>query len=140
MRKPSQRSKATARRREVHAYATHALAANGFGGAAVAGIEQRLKSARARPRAQVRLNGLAAVLDPIRGAVGDLVRSVVAWWKRRREASATYAALAELDARTLHDLGFDRSELSSVAAEIAGQIDSDRTRAHAVRRLRRSFR
>jgi uncharacterized protein YjiS (DUF1127 family) len=137
MRKSSRRNRATARH-EVHAYAMHAFAANGFGDAAIAGIEQRLKSIGARPRERALPTGWAAVRDAIVRAIVDPVRAVVAWWQRRRKADETYAALAGLDARTLHDLGFDRSELSSVAAEIAGTVD--RTRAHTVRRLRRPFR
>ena len=35
---------------------------------------------------------------------------------RRCRARAAYVTLAELDARTLRDLGIDRSELASIAA------------------------
>ena len=138
MRKQSQGNKAASRRREVQAYAAHALAANGFGDAAIFPIEQRLKSVDARPRSQVRPDGVAAILDAVHQLIQDFVRPIVAWWKRRQRASATYAALSELDARTLRDLGFDRSELSSVAAEIAGDVHS--TRVRTVRRLPRRFR
>lgn len=46
----------------------------------------------------------------------------------RRLARRTEQALARLDARTLRDLGLTRSELSSVANEIAG--DTDTTQRH----------
>lgn len=137
MRKSSQSNKAAVRR-EARAYAMHALAANGFGDAAVAGLEQRLKSIGSRPRERAHATGLGAVLHAVREAIRDTLRSIIAGWRRRQQASATYGALSELDARTLHDLGFDRSELSSVAAEIAG--DADPTRAHTARRHRRPFR
>jgi uncharacterized protein YjiS (DUF1127 family) len=138
MRKQSQGNKAASRRRAVQAYAMHALAGNGFGDAAIFPIEQRLKSVDARPRSRTRPDGLAAILAAVHSLIQDLVRPVVAWWKRRQQASATYTALSELDARTLRDLGFDRSELSSVAAEIAGDVRS--TRVRTIRRLPRRFR
>jgi uncharacterized protein YjiS (DUF1127 family) len=42
-----------------------------------------------------------------------------AMWVRRRLYRATQNALRDLDSRTMHDLGLDRSEISSVAAEVA---------------------
>ncbi len=47
-----------------------------------------------------------------------------------REARATYESLRHLDDRALRDLGFDRLEISSVAAEASGRVE--RTRAHAL--------
>ena len=46
---------------------------------------------------------------------------------KRREALAMCAALEALDDRVLHDLGFTRSEIESVAAEATGE--TERTRA-----------
>jgi uncharacterized protein YjiS (DUF1127 family) len=46
---------------------------------------------------------------------------------RRRETLATRDALGALDDRVLHDLGFARSEIDSVAAEATGL--AERTRA-----------
>lgn len=62
-------------------------------------------------------------------AVADAARRARESWKRAQQASATYVALRALDARTLRDLGFDRSELASVAAECAGAIDRTRVRS-----------
>ena len=57
------------------------------------------------------------------------IRLCVRTPRKRRQAAATYAALRELDDHMLHDLGFDRSEVSSVAAESAGEIERTRVRA-----------
>jgi len=40
---------------------------------------------------------------------------LLAGWRQRRDSRLTYLALSGLDARTLRDLGFDRSELLSIA-------------------------
>jgi len=56
-------------------------------------------------------------------------RSLIVAWKRQQQARATYRALRGLDARTLRDIGFHRSEISSVAAEIGGAAEV--TRIHA---------
>ena len=138
MRNPSQRNRVQSRRREVDAYARHALAANGFGDAAVDGTGQRLNSCRTRPAPRPRPYRGRPVGEAILHAVRKLAGSVVAWWRRRQQASATYLALCALDGRELRDLGFDRSEISSVAAEIAG--DADSTRARTVPRSPRPFR
>ena len=55
-------------------------------------------------------------------------------WRQRRLAWATYKSLRRLDARTLRDIGLDRSEMRSVSAEIAGE--ADRTRVQSLRTLR----
>jgi uncharacterized protein YjiS (DUF1127 family) len=49
-------------------------------------------------------------------------------YRKRREAWAVYDALRDLDDRTLRDLGFDRSEIRSVAAEWAGEAEHTRVR------------
>lgn len=78
-----------------------------------------------RPRRRSRYDARLA-------AVATAIRQVWSAWKRRGLAAETYHALSGLDARTLRDLGLDRSELASVAAELAG--DAERTRVHAQRR------
>ena len=54
-----------------------------------------------------------------------------AWdfYRERRCTRLIYETLLELDDRTLRDLGFDRSEVMSVAAEVAAL--ADRTRLNA---------
>lgn len=53
-------------------------------------------------------------------------RRLLAGWLRRRQAARMRAELRAVDARALRDLGFDRSEIDSVVAEISG--DAERTR------------
>lgn len=48
--------------------------------------------------------------------------------RQRRQARAIYNALQQLDDRTLHDLGFYRDEIASVAAETTGQAEHTRIR------------
>jgi uncharacterized protein YjiS (DUF1127 family) len=89
----------------------------------------------AAARRGLRFGGAAARSRPVPAirallrAVADAVRRARESWKRGQQASATYVALRALDARTLRDLGFDRSELASVAAECAGAIDRTRVRS-----------
>jgi len=51
-------------------------------------------------------------------------------WMRARQVNATARALDLLDNHLLHDIGMDRSELLSAAAELHGQ--SKRERRHAL--------
>jgi uncharacterized protein YjiS (DUF1127 family) len=46
----------------------------------------------------------------------------------RQRASAIRDMLRQLDDRSLHDLGFDRSEITSVAAEATGVVEATRVR------------
>jgi hypothetical protein len=59
-------------------------------------------------------------------AIVDRLRRETARRKRRADARASYRALCELDARTLRDLGMDRSELRSVVLERHGEIEATR--------------
>jgi uncharacterized protein YjiS (DUF1127 family) len=56
------------------------------------------------------------------------VRRFIARWRRHRRAAEMSASLHALDARTLRDLGFHRSEIDSVIAEISGDAESTRRR------------
>ena len=60
-----------------------------------------------------------------------VLKRLVRAWRRWKAARATRLELSTLDARMLRDLGIDRSEVGSVAAEIAGL--AERTRALAMR-------
>ena len=118
---------------ELDGWARRAAAASGFGDAQVMpqGPDAYRLTLEARSE---RSASLAAILATLAAAVASAVRRLHASWSMARSARATYRALRQLDARTLHDLGLDRSEARSVAAEIAGE--SDRTRIQALRTLR----
>ena len=49
--------------------------------------------------------------------------------QRRQDAHDTHRMLRSLDSRTLRDLGFDRSEIGSLAAEIGDLAEPTRVRA-----------
>lgn len=118
-------------RDEMAALARRTAAANGFGEAAVSSTAQLglLDSIELSHQARaLRSANLRQLLGAAYLAITGWMRQTLAEWKRRRHAHATLAALRGLDARMLRDLGFHRSELMSVAAEIAGAADSTRTR------------
>jgi uncharacterized protein YjiS (DUF1127 family) len=106
-------------------YARHAAAANGFGdaGLAFAGV----RTVR-RPAIAHRPQPLGGVVGRAFRAMLDLVATQVADWRRARLASATDAALQSLDDRALHDIGLDRSEISSFAASAGRDGDPTRVR------------
>ncbi|HET9045553.1 MAG TPA: DUF1127 domain-containing protein, partial [Casimicrobiaceae bacterium] len=62
-------------------------------------------------------------------AVATFLRELAARIRRRREASVFRDELRGLDDHMLHDLGIDRSEIGSVASEMAGLTDPTRLRA-----------
>lgn len=71
------------------------------------------------------LAGLAARLFArLEQAVERLGRQ----WAREREQRLTEAALRQLDARTLRDIGLTRGEVASAAAEHAGIVEATRAR------------
>jgi len=128
---------ATDRAAELDGWARRAATANGFGDARAdaqvmpQGLDAHRLTIEARSE---RSASLAAILATLVASVASAVRRLHASWSMARSARATYRALRQLDPRTLHDLGLDRSEMRSVAAEIAGE--SDRTRVQALRTLR----
>ena len=79
------------------------------------------QAARAR-----RSYALGEIFATMARAVVAMVRDAYAGYVRRRAAKAARLALGELDDRTLRDLGLDRSEIGSVAAEVTG--GAERTR------------
>ena len=60
----------------------------------------------------------------------EWVGRISARYRQHRRAMETRAELAQLDDRVLHDLGFDRSEIASIAAEANG--DAEHTRSVAL--------
>jgi len=70
----------------------------------------------------------AAFFASVAGAIVAAATRIQGEWTRRQQDRATRDALRRLDDHTLRDLGFDRSEIGSVAAEIASRADRTRVR------------
>jgi uncharacterized protein YjiS (DUF1127 family) len=124
---------------ELSAWARRASAANGFGEAAETMAPTRAVPAvdATHPMLDARAQRYANLFEMVRAATAAAARAARRWvsaWQRRRAEHETFRALRALDARTLHDLGLDASELRSVAMEISGETDP--TRAHALMRLK----
>jgi uncharacterized protein YjiS (DUF1127 family) len=61
-------------------------------------------------------------------SAGAIARRAYAHHRQRRQARDVYDALRQLDDRMLRDLGFDRSEITSVAAEMTREAEYTRMR------------
>jgi uncharacterized protein YjiS (DUF1127 family) len=138
------------------ASARRALAASGFGCAAVhgaaaghtrvldetplsapvavpAGVRRAVPSAtqpEAAARAE-RSRRLGDIEASIWRPVAHRLQVLLTRLDQRLQARGTYLALRELDARTLRDIGVDRSEILSVALELSGAFQT--TRVHTTR-------
>jgi uncharacterized protein YjiS (DUF1127 family) len=106
----------------LEAWATHTFASNGFGDAVIgtgvpapsldaAGLHRTARLARSLVIGNVIAAALASLVASLRRA-GERYRAY-------RIARETRDALGSLDDRTLRDLGYHRSEIGSVAAEVA---------------------
>jgi uncharacterized protein YjiS (DUF1127 family) len=117
---------------EVERWAQHARAANGLGDVATLDTPAtaRQTSYEAHQAASAhRSFTLGEIIVVVLQAAGAIARRAYARHKQRRQARAIYDALRQLDDRTLHDLGFERREITSVAAEFTGEAEPDRVRA-----------
>lgn len=109
---------------DLRPWGQDALAANSFGGDATPdspvppwlASEQLLEAARAHRSATL----VTFIVSAIR-TVGVAARRARRRYRQRQEARAIYDTLQQLDDRTLHDMGLERSEISSVASEATGQ-------------------
>ena len=118
-------------RNEIDAVALRTFASSGFGDTAIGRAQPHsvLDSIELYHQARIyRSYKLREIVKAMLQAVVDFVRPIVARWKRQQHARATYLALRALDSHTLRDLGFHRSELMSVAAEVAGRAETTRVR------------
>jgi uncharacterized protein YjiS (DUF1127 family) len=70
---------------------------------------------------------VALIVAAIRAA-GAKVRRAYARHRQRRQARVIDRELHQLDDRMLHDLGFTRDEISSIAAEATGRAEYTRIR------------
>ncbi len=86
-----------------------------------------------RPVSAMRREGLAATVARrfARGLawLAQAAKRRGRQWARARERRLTETALRRLDSRTLRDIGLTHSEIPSMAAECAGQVEATRARA-----------
>lgn len=128
-------------RDEIERWVQQAVAANGFGGSGDVAIRDTTASTRPTSyelyhAARVhRTATLGKIVVAMIEAVAGMVRRAYARHLQRRKAGETRDALAYLDDRALRDLGLDRSEITSVAAEISGQAAYTRLRVLQTLRL-----
>jgi uncharacterized protein YjiS (DUF1127 family) len=117
---------------EVERRAQCARAANGLGDFATIDAPTSTRQTSHAPdqaARALRSFTIGEIIVVVLQAAGAIARRALARHKQRREARAIYDALRQLDDRTLHDLGFDRSEMTSVAAEVTGEAEPARVRA-----------
>ena len=113
-------------------WARHALAANGFGDVGITDTAPSARPASYDMYHAVRAHrslALGQIIIAAIKAVEAFARRALARHKQRRQARVAYDALHQLDDRTLRDLGFDRSEIMSLAAEVTGEAECTRVRA-----------
>jgi uncharacterized protein YjiS (DUF1127 family) len=120
----------------LDAWARHAAASNGFADVDAGSLTPSHQSTLELDAAarEFRAASLRAILAAIGASLLAQFKPLYSSWQRYQLAAATHRALSQLDARTLHDIGLDRSELHSIARELTGEID--RTRAHSLMTLR----
>lgn len=128
-------------RGELEAIALRANQANAFGQAALSpAAYEHLDSVTLHRAARAHASHVMRqiIASAARRAVG-YVRKVWAQIEQSRQTHATIRALSSLDSHTLRDLGFHRSEIPSIAAQIAAARKPHEcapTRAYAVQTLR----
>jgi uncharacterized protein YjiS (DUF1127 family) len=114
---------------DIEAWARHARGVNGLAGDAEAGASAAPSSYELHRAARIdRAFTLAEIIAEMVWAVGAFVGQAYARHRQRRQASSLRDALRQLDDHTLRDLGFDRSEISSVVAEVTGEAERTRLR------------
>ena len=116
---------------EIESWAHYARAANGLGDfETAAGMRPPLSSSHELRRAALahRSFALGEIVVAAFRAAGAMARRAYVRYRQHRRTRAVYDTLRELDGHTLRDLGFDRSEIRSVAAELTGEAERTRVR------------
>jgi uncharacterized protein YjiS (DUF1127 family) len=116
---------------EIESWAEHARAANGLGDleTATAAYSNRASGQASYQTARShRSFTLGEILVAVLQVAISTAHRAYARYQQHRQAGAIYDTLRELDDRTLRDLGFDRSEIRSVAAELTGEAERTRMR------------
>jgi uncharacterized protein YjiS (DUF1127 family) len=119
---------------EGDAWAHQPLVANGFDDAAATELPTSYGVIHTARRNRALMLG-ALTAAAIQGAAA-IARRVYAHLRQRWQARATYESLQQLGDYELRDLGFHRSELESIAAEVTGAVEPTRTRAWRMLLLR----
>jgi len=118
---------------ELAAWARRAALANGFGEAPTNLMPAADSLTRDQPAHDIRSFALATIVTDLARATAGALRRAIGNWRRQRDRHATERALRALDARTLRDLGFDPSEVRSVAMELSGGAEPTRVQALRLR-------
>jgi len=120
---------------ELDAWARRTLAANGFGHADVPAPATAVAAAGGLPSEAPlpRSASFRQICVAIGEALVEATARFATRWREHRALRRTYRALADLDERTLKDIGFGPNEAGSIATELAGQ--AERTRIQALRTL-----
>ena len=117
---------------DAEPWARHALAANGFGDVATTNMASSARPTSYEMHRAARAHRsftLGTIIVAVIQAAGAIARRAHARHRQRRQAWDLYDALQQLDNHTLRDLGFDRSEIRLVAAEVTGEAEYTRVRA-----------
>ena len=109
-------------------WARHAQAANGFGDAIVLDAPLGSTPGHAAKHGAIRPRRWTHAIATALSALAAAVRARATERRQRRLARETFLVLNGLDGRALRDLGFDRSEIASVAYELAGLAEPTRVR------------
>lgn len=116
---------------EVEPWVRHALALNGLGHFVAVGSGTPARPTSHELYHDARAHRSSVLGEIIRGAIraaGAIARRAYARHRQRRQARAICNTLRQLDDHTLRDIGFDRSEITSVAAEMTGAAECTRVR------------
>jgi uncharacterized protein YjiS (DUF1127 family) len=106
----------------LEAWASHTFAANGFGDAVIGAADRvpaRTAADLEREAREARSWAVGNVLASCLSSLAASLRRARERYRAYRIARETRDALSSLDDRTLHDLGYHRSEIESVATEVA---------------------
>ena len=119
----------------LESWPPYAIAANDLGdvaaspstSSALAGSYELHRAARA-----YRSLMLGSIIVAAIQAVVAIARRAYARHRQRQRASAIYDVLRKVDDRTLRDMGLDRGEIWSVAAEMSGEAQQTRVGANTL--------
>jgi uncharacterized protein YjiS (DUF1127 family) len=116
--------------KEVEAWAEHAPAPNGLADPPTIGVAPSMTSYELPRAARAhRSFTLGEIVVAMIQAVGAIAGRLYARHRQRQMEKTIYNQLQRLDDRTLHDIGLDRCEMRSVAAEWTRKVDRTRMRS-----------